>query len=63
MALKALEHPINTRYLSLQERERIAGVRSNGTSMQALGRALGRSGGTISPEIKRNVHPLLSYGP
>jgi IS30 family transposase len=63
VALEALEQPISTRYLSLQERERIADLRTQGTSMQAIGRALGRSVGTISREIKRNSHPMLGYRP
>ncbi len=63
VALEALEQPVNARYLSLQERERIADLRSRGTSMQAIGRALGRSVGTISREIKRNSHPVLGYRP
>jgi IS30 family transposase len=63
VALEALEQPVSARYLSLQERERIADLRSNGTSMQAIGRELGRSVGTISREIKRNSHPILGYLP
>ncbi|WP_443701386.1 IS30 family transposase [Pseudarthrobacter albicanus] len=63
VALEALEQPISTRYLSLPEREKIADLRSQGTSMQAVGRALGRSVGTISREIKRNSHPVLGYQP
>ncbi|WP_443701388.1 IS30 family transposase, partial [Pseudarthrobacter albicanus] len=63
VALEALEQPVSTRYLSLPEREKIADLRSQGTSMQAIGRALGRSVGTISREIKRNSHPVLGYQP
>jgi IS30 family transposase len=63
VALEALEQSVSDRYLSLQERERIADLRSQGTSMQAIGRALGRSVGTISREIKRNSHPMLGYRP
>ncbi|MDQ0819168.1 transposase [Arthrobacter sp. V4I6] len=63
VALEALEQSVSARYLSLQERERIADLRSHGTSMQAIGRALGRSVGTISREIKRNSHPMLGYRP
>ncbi len=63
VALEALEQPISARYLSLPEREKIADLRSDGTSMQAIGRALGRSVGTISREIKRNSHPMLGYRP
>lgn len=63
VTLEALEQPVSTRYLSLQERERIADLRCQGTSMQAIGRALGRSVGTISREIKRNSHPVLGYRP
>ncbi|MET3721609.1 IS30 family transposase/molybdenum-dependent DNA-binding transcriptional regulator ModE [Arthrobacter sp. UYEF21] len=63
VALEALEQSISTRYLSLSERERIADLRTHGTSMQAIGRALGRSVGTISREIKRNSHAVLGYRP
>jgi IS30 family transposase len=63
VALEALEQSVSARYLSLQERERIADLRAHGTSMQAIGRALGRSVGTISREIKRNSHPVLGYRP
>ncbi|MET3165557.1 UNVERIFIED_ORG: IS30 family transposase/transposase-like protein [Arthrobacter sp. UYEF10] len=63
VALEALERAISARYLSLQERERIADLRSHGTSMQDIGRALGRSVGTISREIRRNSHPVLGYQP
>ncbi|WP_411730778.1 IS30 family transposase [Paeniglutamicibacter sp.] len=63
MALEALEQPVSTRYLSLPERESIADLRSQGASMQAVSRALGRSVGTISREIKRNSHPVLGYQP
>lgn len=63
VALEALEQSVSARYLSLSERERIADLRSQGTSMQAIGRALGRSVGTVSREIKRNSHPMLGYRP
>ena len=61
--LEALEQSVSARYLSLPERERIADLRSLGTSMQAIGKALSRSVGTISREIKRNSHPVLGYRP
>ena len=63
VVLEALEQSVSARYLSLQERERIADRRSHGMSMQAIGRVLGRSVGTISREIKRNSHPMLGYRP
>lgn len=63
VALEALEQPVSARFLSLPEREKIADLRSHGTSMQAIGRALGRSVGTISREIKRNSHPVPGYQP
>ncbi|BAS10071.1 hypothetical protein AHiyo4_34930 [Arthrobacter sp. Hiyo4] len=63
MALEALEQAVSARFLSLSEREKIADLRSQGTSMQAIGRALSRSVGTISREIKRNSHPVLGYQP
>jgi transposase, IS30 family len=48
VALEALEQPVSARYLSLPERESIADLHAQGTSMQAIGRVLGRSVGTIS---------------
>lgn len=63
VTLEALEQALSTRYLSLPERERIADLRSQGTSMQAIARDLGRSPGSISREIARNSHPTLGYQP
>jgi IS30 family transposase len=62
-ALAALEQAISARYLSLPERERIADMLARKESMRAIARALGRSPGTISREIKRNSHPVLGYQP
>ncbi len=63
VALRALEQVVSARYLSLAERERIADMYGRGESMRAIARALGRSPGSISREIKRNTHPTLGYQP
>jgi IS30 family transposase len=63
VALSALEQVLSPRYLSLAERERIADLYGRGESMRAIARALGRSPGSISREIKRNSHPTLGYRP
>jgi IS30 family transposase len=63
VALEALERPVSTRYLSLPERMSIADLLRAKKSMRAIGRALGRSAGTVSREIKRNSHPTLGYQP
>ncbi|MDQ0276692.1 IS30 family transposase/molybdenum-dependent DNA-binding transcriptional regulator ModE [Arthrobacter silviterrae] len=63
VALRALEQVVSARYLSLAERERIADMYGRGESMRAIARALGRSPGSISREIKRNSHPTLGYQP
>lgn len=61
--LEALEHPIDSRYLSLEERQLIADMLINNESMRAISRELGRNVGTISREIGRNSHPRLGYQP
>ena len=63
VALEALEHALSARYLSLPERERIAGLLLTGDSIRAIARDLGRSPGSISREIARNSHPTLGYQP
>src|SRR5580692_11172922 len=42
-------------HLSEEERNRLAVLRSEGHSLRAIGRVLGRSAGTLSREIKRNT--------
>lgn len=63
MTLEDLEQALSARYLSLPERERIAGLLITGGSMRAIARDLGRSPGSISREIARNSHPTLGYHP
>ena len=63
VTLEALEQAISTRYLSLTEREKIADLLTREESLRAIARALGRSPGSISREIKRNSHPVLGYQP
>jgi IS30 family transposase len=47
--------PLSGRYLSLLEREEIALLLVQGHSLQEIGRRLGRSGSTISREVRRNA--------
>lgn len=61
--LARLETVVDSRYLSLIERERIHDLRSRGDSMRAIGRALGRSASTISREIARNTATTVGYLP
>lgn len=61
--LARLETLIDARYLSLIEREQIHDLRSEGESMRAIGRALGRSPSTISRELARNTATRVGYLP
>ncbi|MBN6811297.1 IS30 family transposase [Kocuria indica] len=61
--LARLETVIDSRYLSLIERERIHDLRSRGDSIRSIGRALGRSASTISREIARNTATTVGYLP
>ncbi len=52
------------RHLSIDERERIAQLKNEGTGLRDIARQLGRDQGTISRELKRNGVPLYhSYTP
>src|SRR5208283_4355122 len=52
------------RHLSIDERERIAQLKNEGTRLREIARQLGRDQGTISRELKRNGAPLYhSYTP
>ena len=53
-ALQALEKPIDPRYLSLPDRERIQDLLQTGASMRAIAAILGRPASTVSREIARN---------
>ena len=52
--LAALEKPLDPRFLSLQERERIADLRNKGVGVREMARELGRPASTISRELARN---------
>lgn len=54
---------INSRYLSIQERERIADLHRDGNGVRAIARMIGRSPGTVSKELARNRAADGSYGP
>ncbi len=47
--------PLSGRYLSLAEREELAILRAQGTGIREIARRLGRSGSTISRELRRNA--------
>src|SRR4029453_10639320 len=47
--------PLSGRYLSFAEREEIALLRAQGTTMQEVARQLGRAASTISRELRRNA--------
>ncbi len=47
--------PLSARYLSLAEREELAILRARGAGVREIGRRLGRSGSTISRELRRNA--------
>src|ERR687889_2846796 len=51
------------KHLTLEERERLAASRSEGLSLRAIARALGRAASTISRELRRNALPRGGYLP
>lgn len=53
--LATLEKPLNPRFLSLQDRERIADLRNKGLPVRKIARELGRPPSTISRELARNA--------
>jgi IS30 family transposase len=57
--LKAPALPVSSRYLSEEERIRIADLRREGESIRSIAAALGRSPSTVSREIRRNCNPDL----
>ena len=61
--IAALEKPIDPRYLSVQEREKIRDMAAAGATQRAIAAALDRSPSTISREISRNSIPNLGYRP
>ena len=54
---------ISPRFLSEDERVKIADLASRGLGPTAIGRELGRSASTISRELRRNLHPSGQYRP
>jgi IS30 family transposase len=54
---------ISPRFLSQAERVHIADLASSGLGPTAIARALGRSGSTISRELRRNLHSTGQYRP
>lgn len=54
-ALAPSSKPPSERYLSLGEREELAILRAQGLGVREIGRRLGRSGSTISREVRRNA--------
>ena len=50
-------------HLCLEERERLAALKAEGLSLQAIARQLGRAASTISRELRRNALPRGGYLP
>src|SRR3712207_6938050 len=50
-------------HLTLEERERLAALKAEGLSLQAISRRLGRAASTISRELRRNALPRGGYLP
>ncbi|PCC25716.1 IS30 family transposase [Glutamicibacter sp. BW78] len=61
--VERLETPIDSRFLSLIEREKIHDLARGGESMRTIGEKLGRSPSTISRELGRNSTNTLGYLP
>ncbi|MEU2496540.1 IS30 family transposase [Streptomyces sp. NPDC007883] len=57
--LRAPAGPISSRYLSEEERIRIADLRREKKSVRSIAAALGRSPSTVSREIRRNCNPAV----
>ena len=50
-------------HLTIEERDRIAALKAEGLSLQAIARALGRAASTISSEVGRNALESGAYRP
>lgn len=61
--LAALSRTLHPRYLTLQEREQIADMRREGTSLRMIGQALGRAASTIKREIDTYADEAGRYRP
>lgn len=55
--------PISPRFLSEEERVRIAGMASRGDGPTVIGQTLGRAASTISRELRRNLNTTGQYRP
>jgi len=55
--------PISPRFLSEEERVRIADMASRGDGPTVIGKAMGRAASTISRELRRNLHTTGQYRP
>ena len=60
--MATLERQVHPRFLTLQERERIADLDRAGWSLRAIGRALGRPASTIKRELDHHRNADGSYG-
>jgi len=63
VALARIEQVIDSRYLSLLERERLKDLQSSGLSIRRIATAMGRSPSTISRELRRNTVSRHGYLP
>lgn len=61
--LAALSRPLHPRYVTLEEREKIADMRREGASLRTIGRALGRPASTIKREIDTYTDEAGRYRP
>jgi|SRR5579872_643826 len=52
---------MNYRHLSLEEREKVYGMKGQGMSLRSIGKKLGRSHASISRELKRNIKYGIEY--
>jgi IS30 family transposase len=48
------------KHLSIEDRDKLAVLRSQGLSLRAIAQAIGRNVGTVSRELKRNTPPVNS---
>lgn len=58
--LRLAEAVRSNRYLSMVERQRIAGLRSQGLTIREIARRLERSPSTVTRELRRNTSPTMA---
>ena len=58
-----IDQRISTRYLGIEERERIADLHHQGLGVRAIARKIGRSPSTVCKELKRNSDDFDVYLP